>query len=881
MKNIWALSFVLLTVVTSVSLSVSAQAPQQQQMPVITEIQVQGNVRVEGATILQYMTVRAGDAFDQAELNNSFKRLFSTGLFADLKFDIQGTVLVVVVQESPIINRIIFEGNKKLDNEALTEEIRIRPRSVFTRAKVKAEVNRILELYRSKGRFAAIVEPKVVQQSQNRVDVVFEIQEGPKTKVSKINFLGNKIFSDGDLRDVLVTKESRWWKIFSSGDTYDPDKILYDQQQLRNFYLNEGYADFRIISAVAELVPDRSSFIINYTVDEGEIYRFGKVTVESQIRDVNADLFKVFLRVREGEVYSQEAIENSQETLTDLAGAQGYAFIDILPKPKRNKEERTIEYNFTILEAPRVYVERINIHGNVRTLDKVIRREFRLQEGDAFNSFNIKRSEDRLKRLGFFRPEGIEVERKQGSAIDRMEVDVRVEEQSTGDLNFGIGFSSIENFIFNFSINEKNFMGKGQRLGFSMNLSGYQQSANVSFTEPYFLDRNIAAGADIFYRRTTNSDRYASPYESDSKGFSLRMGAALGEFWTYQGNYTFRFDNVRLSTSQIDSCLGLIRYDITTGRYIDVDTDQLTDEQIGYLELDRDMRLEACSQINGSVNFNITDPVYGSSLGTYNQSIIGYTLGFDSRNNYLRPTAGRAFYFSQNYAGLGGDVKYLKSSVNFDNYWTPINGWTLRLSAQGSWIKGIGQRVRLNDSLFLGGPQLRGFDVNAVGPRRFYGTIVSGTASGVNLDDLGAGKLNLGNSVGGTKQYVGRAELFFPLGDAALEMGINASAFLDVGSLWGTDVRLDQCAFGYSQVENYLNRVAEGRQNGAFGEDITGAAFETDCIIGDNWKPRAAIGIGFSWQSPFGPFRIDLTKNLRRQFGDRTQTLQFNIGTSF
>lgn len=890
MKNIWALSFLFVSVMSIVLPSTSGnavQAQQQQALPKIADIRVIGNIRVEGATILQFMTVRAGDDFNPVTLNESLKRLYSTGFFSDIKFERQGNILIIRVQESPIINRVIFEGNKKLDNEDLAEETRLRPRDVFTRAKVKAEVSRMLELYRSKGRFAAIIEPKVVQQEQNRVDVVFEIQEGPKTKVSKINFLGNKIFSDGDLRDVLATKESRWWKIFSSGDTYDPDKIIYDQQQLRQFYLNEGYADFRIVSAVAELTPDRSNFIINYTLEEGEQYKFGKIDVESQIRDVNANFFKLYLRTREGNVYSREAIEKSEEALTDLAGAQGYAFVDVRTSPKRNRKDKTIELKYVIQEAPRVYVERINISGNMRTLDKVIRREFRLQEGDAFNSFLVKRSEDRLKRLGFFRPEGIEVERRQGTQPDRMVVDVNVEEQATGDLQFGVGFSSVENFIFNFSISERNFMGKGQNLGFALNLSGQQQSANISFTEPYFLNRTISAGGDIFVRRT-DSSRFGAFLDSDSLGFSLRAGAALGEYWSLQTNYTLRLDDVSLAQNQIDLSLGLRARDpdsfFRTTAYTlaqlegfladavaaeDEDAIAAAERRIEYFNLSDAAREEVYR-----TQFGLDDPVFNSSIGKFTQSIIGYTLGFDTRNNFLRPTAGRSFFFSQNFAGLGGDVRYIRSSLNFDNYWTPIPGWTLRLSAQGSWIKGLGQDVRLNDSFFLGGPQLRGFDVSSVGPRRFQEASL-----GIDVD---GGSQRLGQSLGGTKQYIGRAEVFFPLGDAALEMGINASAFLDVGSLWDTDIDLPSCRFGEAIVRNYQNGGGSFFDRPAF-EGLTPDQIlpEHGCVIGDSWKPRATVGIGFSWQSPFGPFRIDLTKALRKQFGDRTQSLQFNIGTQF
>ncbi|MBV1901803.1 MAG: outer membrane protein assembly factor BamA, partial [Kordiimonadaceae bacterium] len=387
---------------------IAAQEQVAQQLPIIRQISVTGNERVEPATIASYLAVEVGGEFDAAKLDQSLKNLFATGLFSDVEFTEQQGGLIVRVVENPIINRIVFEGNKKLDREDMFEEVRLRPRMVFTRSKVRSDVKRIMELYRGKGRFAATIEPKVVQLEQNRVDLVFEIQEGPKTKVSSINFIGNKVFGDGDLRDVLATKESRWWKFFTSNDTFDPDRMAYDQQQLRNHYVNEGYADFRIVSAVSELTNDREDFFITFSIKEGELYHFGEIEVESEIRDVDSSLLRAFLRMGEGGIYSAEAIEDTIESLTNAAGLLGYAFVDVRPEIKRDRDARTIGITFKVLDAPRVYVERINITGNVLTLDKVVRREFRLQEGDAFNSALVTRSENRLKRLNFFREAEIE-----------------------------------------------------------------------------------------------------------------------------------------------------------------------------------------------------------------------------------------------------------------------------------------------------------------------------------------------------------------------------------------------------------------------------------------------------------------------------------------
>ncbi|WP_308909661.1 outer membrane protein assembly factor BamA [Pseudokordiimonas caeni] len=824
-----------------------------QQVPVIRQISVIGSERVEAETVASYLTVKTGDRFEAGKLDESLKNLFATGLFSDVELSQQNGVLIVRVVENPIINRIVFEGNKRLDNDKLIEEVRLRPRMVFTRAKVRSDVQRMMELYRRSGRFAAIIEPKVVQLDQNRVDLIFEVQEGPKTKVSRVNFIGNHKYSDGDLRDVMATKEARWWKIFTSNDTFDPDRLAYDQQQLRQHYLNEGYADFRVASAVSELTPDREDFFITFTLEEGELYHFGKINVVSEIRDVDARLFEAFLLMREGDIYSAKRIEDTIEALTNAAGLLGYAFVDIQPQVDRDREGRIINITFTVKDAPRVYVERINIHGNVRTLDKVIRREFRLQEGDAFNSALVTRSESRLDRLSFFRE--VEVEKTQGSEPDRMVLDVKVEEQATGELNLGAGFSSLENFIFDFSIRERNLAGRGQDLSLGLRLSGYTQQATLSFTEPYFMGRNVAAGGDLFITRT-EPGIYNTAYSSLSRGFSLRAGMAISEFWTLSTRYTLRYDTVKPVDSYIQSYFD---YSVSSLQTRIENDDAAAPILLDRYDLNRDGKIDATDfDLNGDgalsqdEQLDVFPQYYRESFGSYWQSIIGYTVGFDTRNNLIRPTRGHSFYFSQDFAGLGGNVRYLKTRVNFDNYWTPWEGWTFRIGGESGFVEGIGENVRFSDKFYIGGPRIRGFDAGGIGPRRF--------AQATNT-----------RSEGGTAYYIGRGELFFPLGDAALEMGINASAFVDVGSLWRGQLDGEKCGFSLKEYNDYID----------LGDPDVDFPYNLDCIAGDSPSPRVAVGIGFSWQSPFGPFRIDLAKTLRKQLGDQTQTLQFNVGTTF
>ncbi len=833
-------------------------APQQAELPIIRQVSVSGNERVEPETIASYLTVRPGDPFDPALLDSSLKNLFATGLFSDVELTENAGVLIVRVVENPIINRIIFEGNKKLDNDELIEEVRLRPRQVFTRARVRADVQRMLVLYQRSGRFAAIIEPKVVQQEQNRVDLVFEIQEGPKTKVSKINFLGNKIFGDGDLRDVLATKEARWWKFFTSNDTFDPDRLAYDQQVLRQHYLNEGYADFRVVSAVSELTPDREDFFITFTVEEGEIYTFGDIEIESEIRDVNELLFRAFLLMRKGQNYNAESIEQTIEALSNAAGLLGYAFVDVRPQINRDRENRLMNITFRILDAPRVYVERINIRGNVVTLDRVVRREFRLQEGDAFNSALVARSENRLRQLDFFREVGIE--QLQGSQPDRMVLDVAVEEQATGELNLGAGFSSLENFIFDFSIRQRNFQGRGQDLRLGLRLSGIRQEIDLGFTEPYFAGRRVAAGFDIFARRI-DSRSFGGQFDQDSLGFSLRAGMALNEYWTLSTRYTLRQDNTTIPiselTSRFNSFVTLLAGQLTGDPVEDAELldqfDRNGDGEITDIDFDTD----GDGQLQDRELAVPFGQAFVESIGRRFQSIFGYTLQTNTLNSFIRPTRGRLFSFSQDYAGLFGDVTYLRTRVNSDNYWTPWPGWTFRASAEGGFITGLGQNVLLADKFYIGGPRIRGFDVAGIGPRNFSG------GTGGNR-----------NSLGGTAFYIGRAELFFPLGEAALESGINASVFIDAGSLFrGRIDDIPNCEFSLREFEDFEAASAED-------PDLV-FPFSTNCVAGDSISPRVAVGIGFSWQSPFGPFRIDLTRTLKKQLGDRTQSLQFNVGTAF
>jgi outer membrane protein insertion porin family len=624
----------------------------------IAEIRIEGTQRVEPETVRSYMLLQPGDPFDADRIDRSLKSLFGTGLFADVTLRREGDALIVHVVENPIINRIAFEGNHKLSDDTLQQELQLKPRVVYTRSKVQADVKRILDLYRRNSRFAATVEPKIIPLEQNRVDLVFEIDEGPTTGVHSITFVGNHQFSASRLREVIQTKESRWYRFFSSDDNYDPDRMTYDRELLRKFYLSEGYADFRIISAVAELGPARDGFFITFTVEEGERYRFGKLDLTSQLPEVGADQLKPLITVHEGDWYNADAVDKTISAITDALGNRGYAFVQVQPRTKRNPDTHTIDVAFDVGEGPRVYVERIDITGNVRTQDKVIRREFRLVEGDAFNTSRLKRSEQRIKNLGYFKK--VDVATNPGSTPDKTVIAVNVEEQSTGEFSVGAGFSTTEGVLGDISIRERNLLGSGQDLRIGTTLAQRLQQVDLSYTEPYFLDRNLAAGFDLF--EINQDDQLIGQYNQFTLGGTLRMGYQITESLRQTLKYTLRkdtIDNVQSTASQF-------------------------------------IQEEA---------------------GTRNTSAVGQVLLYDKRDNRLDPSAGFFLQLSTDLAGLGGDVRYYRGVLSGGYFYSVAPLWVVSLTGEGGYIHGIDDIVRIEDRFFVGGDNLRGFATGGIGPR--------------------------------------------------------------------------------------------------------------------------------------------------------------------
>ena len=624
---------------------------------IIREIRIEGTQRIEPETVRSYMRVNPGDPFDPLRLDNSLKNLFSTGLFADVTLRREGAALIVTVVENPIINRLAFEGNNRLDDDTLAGEVTLRPRVVFTRTKAQSDTQRLLEIYRRSGRYAATVEPKVIQLVQNRVDLVFEINEGPLTTIQSVNFIGNRAFSDSSLRDEITTSETAFWKIFTSTDTYDPDRLTFDRDLLRRFYLREGYADFRVVSVVAELLPDREGFIVTFTVEEGERQKFGNINVSTTLPKLDPESLRGDLRAEEGEWYDAGLVEKTIDDLTEIVENLGYAFVDIRPRAERDLENRLIHITFEIQEGPKVFVERIDIQGNERTLDRVIRREFRLVEGDAFNRAKLLRSRQRIRNLGFFGT--VDVETQPGSVPDKTIVTVEVEEQPTGELSLGGGYKTTVGPFTRVEIRERNLLGRGLDLRLGFTLSFVQSQIDLSFTEPYFLGRNVAAGFDVFRIESDDNER---SFDEERTGASLRTGFDYNE-------------NLR----------HILRYNL---------------ENLEITNVDADAPLLIQDQ-----------------AGSFLESSLSHELRWDTRDNRFDPREGLLLRLRNEVAGLGGDVFFLKSSVGGQYHFPIAEDWTVSVDAEVGNIMGLGQDTRISDRNFIGGGNCRGFAFTGVGPR--------------------------------------------------------------------------------------------------------------------------------------------------------------------
>jgi outer membrane protein insertion porin family len=669
---------------------------------IIQEVRVEGTNRIEVESVLSYMLIKPGDPFDPQRMDASLKALFATGLFSDVTLRREGGALVVRVVENPVINRLAFEGNKKVKSEDLQNEVELKPRTVYTRTKVQNDVKRILEIYRATGRFAATVTPKVIPLPQNRVDLVYEINEGDVTAVRRISFIGNKVFSDSRLREVIQTEETAWWKFFTTNDTYDPDRLNFDREQLRKFYLSQGYADFRVISAVAELTPDRKEFFITFTIEEGRRYKFGKIDIVSTIPDLNAEQLRSELRSKEGDWYNADLVEDSINSVTTAAGTLGYAFVDVRPQVKRDREAGTIGITYEVREGPKVFVERIDISGNQRTRDEVIRRELRISEGDAFNASNIRVSRRRLRNLNFF--DNVDITNEPGSAPDKTVLKVAVTEKATGEVSLGGGFSTNEGVLGTFGLRERNFLGRGQDVQFNFTVSQKSQNIDLRYTEPYLFDRNLIAGWDLFRVKRDFSDE--SGYQERRTGGRLRAGYEI-----------------------VDDVTQVWRYTLQTNTIANLD-----DNASQFIQLEK---------------------------GTTSTSAIGQTLTFDKRDDRQDPTSGYFVSLDFDGAGLGGSEKFAKSKITAGTYYPIAPDWVLSAIGEVGYVHGLfGKDVRLANRFFLGGDNLRGFKPGGVGPRD------NAVGDSLGANKYYAGTLEVSFPLGLPREFGIRGRAFTDFGSA-------------------------------------------------------------------------------------------------------------------
>jgi outer membrane protein insertion porin family len=755
----------------------STPAPAQ----IITSVGVEGNQRIETATVLAYVAIQPGEAFNAERIDIALKTLFATGFFANVEFEQRGGALIVKVAENPTINQVMFEGNSAVTKEKLEKEVQIKPRSWFTQSRVQADVRRMQEVYRRSGKFASAITPKIKILPQNRVDLIFEINEGPTTGIRKVNFIGNTAFSDSRLKGEIVTEESSLLRFFSSKDNYDPDKLDYDREQLRKFYLNQGYYDFRVKSAVAELTPDQKDFFVTYSVDEGPKFTFGDISVNTKDSKLSGDVLRAFVPIRSGAMFQRDLVEKAIESITFAAGSAGYAFVDVRPREVADREGKKINIVFDVDEGPRVYVERIDIVGNTGTLDPVIRREMRLSEGDAFNRVLIDRSKNRVKALGFFKE--VEIEEKPGSLPDRTVVEVKVEEQATGELAFGLGYSSQEAYQFDVSVSQRNLRGRGQFLRFRISASSRTRNVDIRFTEPRFLGRNIGAGIDIFsveqdYLREAN-------FLTNSTGFGLRAGFPLAEDRSLGLRYTYRTDSIQVPTA-------------------------------------------TCFDANGALLIN-ADAIC-RSIGDFTTSLGGYSFNWDRRNDPRRPTRGFDVSLSQDLAGLFTGVKYHRSEFQGGVYRGLFPGWTARALLSAGHIAGYGDdTIRVNDRFFKGGQSFRGFEIAGLGPRTVF--------SSRNLDPTqpdGLSKeveLIYGDALGGKTYAIASFELTVPT-PLPESYGISASLFLDVGTLGGLDA---------------IDKTSNDIQFGIFSNTRDGLGLRASAGLSVNWiSPFGPVRFDFS-----------------------------------
>src|SRR4051794_32032947 len=796
-----------------------------------SSILVEGNRRVESDTIRSYFRVGPGERLDALKVDEGVKALYATGLFADVRPTFQGNRVIITVVENAVISRVQFEGNKRVKDEQLNQEIQSKPRGALSRPTVQADVQRIVEIYRRNGRYNIRVEPKIIDRPNNRVDLVFEINEGGKTTVKDIDFVGNRAYSSWRLRDVIKTGKSNLLSFLKNNDLYDPDRIESDRELLRRFYLKNGYADVRIVSAVAEFDPSRNGFILTFTIEEGDRYVFGPVDIQSGMRDIDPAALRSKLRFSSGSVYNAEAVEKSVEEMTIEVSKRGYAFAQVRPRGDRNFETHTITIVFVIEEGARAYIERINIRGNTRTRDYVIRREFDIAEGDAYNRVLVDRAERRLKNLNYFKT--VKITNEPGSASDRVILNVEVEEQSTGEFSIAGGYSTADGIVGEVSVGERNLLGRGQTARAAVTYGQRTRGVEVSFGEPYFLDYRLAFGIDLFAKQIDASSSYV--YRQETIGGGFRFGIPLREDLAIQLRYSayrqqIDLDQILRDCNNVNPNFGLgvpATYPTAAG----FGTSPATTPPPGYTGLNN-------CYLNGEASAATKQQV---DAGPAIVSLVGYSLIYNTVDNNKSPTRGVLAELRQDFAGVGGDVNFIRTNGDVRMYYELVSDIVSVLHLQGGYVTGWGDKdLRMLDHFQMGPNLVRGFQTAGIGPR----DLTPGTSA---------------DALGGTMFWGASVETQVPIYGVPKDFGMRLAFFADAGSVWG---------------------YKGPRVFPATGTSIT----TVDPFTGkdtDAMTIRSSVGAGLIWDSPFGPIRIDYAFPLTKDPNDRVQQLRFSGGTKF
>ncbi|QDH14448.1 outer membrane protein assembly factor BamA [Formicincola oecophyllae] len=797
----------------------------------ISAIIIEGNNRIENSTVLSYMTVQPGDTFSRDAISRSLKTLYATGLFKDVLMKREGNTLVVKVIENPIVNRIVFEGNMAVKDNELLREIALRARAVFSPQQVAVDRQKILNFYASKSRFGTTVTPQIIKLSHNRVDVVFNINESPISMVRKIVFVGNKYYSEGDLAAVISSKESAWYRFLSNADEYNPGRVRYDMELLKRHYLHTGFVDFKIVNATGEMSPDHKTFMITYTLHEGPRYNLDKISIRSNIKGVTPKMMKPLVQVYLHQIYDGTAIQDNAENMQDWLQDHGHPFAVVRTDIARNPEKRRIDLLFDIGEMPRAYVERIDINGNTITRDGVIRRDLPVAEGDAYTPAARKYMKMAIMDMGYFK--NASVEQSEGSAPDKVNLVASVVEKPTGEFSLGGGYSTDVGVLGNLALKQHNLLGTGIDAGFSGTIAYYEKQADLTFTDPYFMNRNLVAGADFYF--TQNNYQTYQKYNEGQYGGDLRAGYSFNRYLSQEWTYT------------------------------------LVDRQVGN-------SMPCKSYLPGRCY-----PYYQEDASSvFVQNSTGWTLlsqlstnfTYDRRDNRVRPHSGFILNAGGDFAGIGGDEQYLRGKFN-GAYYIPLddltgnNLWTFRLKGgvgyMGNWSKG--GNVNIIDNFYLGGANLRGFMQGGVGPRSGHVKCKPGNNGGLGPGESKRGGFNgycpwegQDDFIGGNFMYTASAQLDYPLpmGEA---LGISGRAFIDAGSLFGVRV----------PYKHNLHKGASWLSNGGAATPITG----------DSALPRVSGGLGISWKSPFGLVNIDGAVPIRKERGDKTYPIRFGFGQQF